>query len=107
MFERKTVGTGEYNVAVWRIQDGAVISVQAAELHDGKVVRAAGTWSHDNGTEAYHEPFVRDVTSFCGRPCEVVVTRGPRAVLDAVRMPMAKAYEQALRAGVVARFGGA
>lgn len=85
-----------YNVTIWRVDArGAVVSVQAGRFVDGLIVRAAGHWSHDNGTPAYHAPFVRAMTTFAGEPVSLVITRGADAMLDAMRRSFAVAFAAA------------
>ena len=87
--------TGSYNACVWRIQGGKPISVQAARFVDGRILRTAGTWNHDNGLPAYHAGFVAAHETFAGEPCTIVVTAGVEGMVEAMRMSFAKAYARA------------
>lgn len=97
-----TRDAGSYNVSIWRVgEDGAPISVQAGRFVDGKVIRAGGSWTGDNGTEAYHAPFIASMSRFCGQACKVVVTGGTQGVIDSTRMRIKQAFE---RAQIIATF---
>ncbi len=91
---------GAYNVTIWRVQDGKPFAVQAGRFVDGKIVRAAGKWTSDNGLAAYHDAFVRDQGTFGGEPLTIVVTRGTEGFRDAIGVrseAMGKVYARAAR----------
>jgi hypothetical protein len=49
----KREGNMDYNATAYKLDGEKIYSVQAVEVVNGKVVRAAGYWTHTIGTEAY------------------------------------------------------
>lgn len=47
--------TNSYNATAVKSRNGQVVSVQAVELHDGLVYRAAGHSAYGSGTAKFHE----------------------------------------------------
>jgi hypothetical protein len=98
----KSLGIGrKYNAAAWRIDaTGKPISVVAVEFVNGKVHSVAGHFANLQGV-TYHERFLQDRGSFCGEPCQIVVTDDPNAVLHAMRGSFGEVF---LRSTVLATF---
>jgi hypothetical protein len=84
-----------YNVTVWRVDavTGEAISVQVAEMIDGKIVRANGmSCTGFDGKPEFHAYFVRANETFCGEPCKLYVSNGTKGFKAAIGKSIHGAY---------------
>lgn len=97
---------GEYNVTIWRLDSATreVISVCVGLFENGKILRASGTWTGDNGLPAFHDAYVRENTQFCGKQCVLVLTHGTEGMKSAMRASFKDAFKRH-RMGLVGVFG--
>jgi len=79
----------KYNATAYtREADGTLISVEAVQVDEGRVVRACGYWSPNNGTERFQDEWLR-TKKILGPRVEVVLdgTAGYRAAIQRLITP--------------------
>lgn len=90
-----------YNVTVWRVQGGKVISVSVGQFANGRLYRTNGGKTHADGSDAFHGFYVDFHSEWLGKPCDLVVTERTDGFIDALSIGHQQAYKKARQRGAI------